>query len=672
MKSNRPFRQWLAFCLGALCLAALLFMLYAPAQGMMWGFDDYINLKGLAEVSSRTGLLEFLFGGMAGPGGRTLSLLSFIANYDDWPGNPWGFARLTLLLHFFNGLLLCMLLWRLLQREGRLRALALPVAAIAAAIWLLLPIHASGILLPVQRMTHVAAFFMLLTLYGYAVLRGRQPATPSMSDMLLLSLWVSMGSLLAFFSKENGVVVITLVALVEIFFFGGSRIFQWRHTAYGRQDRLWNAWIGLALIGIPVVLLAHAWWAWDGMQASYRYYRDFSMAERLATQAVISWEYIRQTLMPRGALLGPYHDGHTIYSWRMLQPYWALLAWAALAWLAWWMRKLGQSEGVRLAGKYLLFSIAWYVACHQVESSWVPLELYFEHRNYLAVAGFALGAAVFLGYVVEYMKSSRAWVLGLAGLLAGYHLLVLQQLTSLWGRPLLANEMWHIHHPASTRAAQSVINDLMRYGFQDSALKLAKDFTQEQKNIDVAIQVLPFLCEMENNGERLQEAWRNMHDLVAHIRKPAGITTGLATLGKTIRGNHCGTIDIAAYKNFLLALLSNEKVNNSFRVRHHVLYEMALIELQMGDVDAYARHAQQAFFDFPALSMGEAIALELFRAGRAEEGIQWIATMQEKAPNHLIKGSWKIRLQSLQEALRTISHAHQEAINDAEPSPLTK
>ena len=58
--------------------------------------------------------------------------------------------------------------------------------------------------------------------------------------------------------------------------------------------------------------------------------------------------------------------------------------------------------------------------------------------------------------------------------------------------------------------------------------------------------------------------------------------------------------------------------------------------------------------------MGEAIALELFRAGRADESARWIDTMMEKAPNGLIRDSWQARLQSLQNALRAIQQMHQE------------
>src|SRR5690606_12813235 len=86
---------------GQQLLAALLMLvgfsavvaLYALARGLTWQFDDWINLKDLAGASSPDGLRAFLFGGVAGPSGRPVALLSFLPNYVDWPDNPWGFVQ---------------------------------------------------------------------------------------------------------------------------------------------------------------------------------------------------------------------------------------------------------------------------------------------------------------------------------------------------------------------------------------------------------------------------------------------------------------------------------------------------------------------------------------------------------------------------------------------------
>ena len=64
------------------------------------------------------------------------------------------------------------------------------------------------------------------------------------------------------------------------------------------------------------------------------------------------------------------------------------------------------------------------------------------------------------------------------------------------------------------------------------------------------------------------------------------------------------------------------------------------------------------------MSLGEAIALELFRAGRFQESKQWLETMIEKAPNNLIKESWEIRLHSLREALENISQIEDDSADE--------
>ena len=652
--------------LAVLIASILLVSMYKQAEGMMWGFDDFINLRNLTEVSSYSGLIDFIFGGTAGPGGRFLSLITFVANYDDWPGNPWGFAWTTLCLHICNALLVFLLSQKLFLREKSLACAAMPIAVLTACAWMLLPIHASGILLPVQRMTHVSAFFMLSTLYGYALIREQQTQIPSLAGMAVLSLWVFIGSGLAFFSKENGVTVITLVAIIEIFFFRDDNRSQEKNISiHSWQRKLWFTWIILAATGIAILLLLFLLRSWDGIQANYQYARDFSLAERLASQAVILWEYIRQTLIPRAALLGPYHDGHAIYSWGMWQPYFALFAWIGLLALGYKMYRTGASSGIRFTGKYLLFAIVWYMACHQVESTFIPLELYFEHRNYLAVLGIIFALAASAGYLVIHTPTSRKWAPALISLLAIYQIFPLQQITSLWGNPLLANEIWQINHPSSARAVQAVMNDLISFKFENAAFKLGDKFVQENGDLSVAIQLAALRCNHKEADANSQlESFNRARALIPHIRKPAGVTTGLASLGRSVRDGNCSSINLKDYKNFLTELLQNEKIQNYHKVRHHVLYELALVELKLEDIDAYTIHAQQSFFDFPAVSLGEAIALELFRAGRFQESKQWLETMIEKAPNNLIKESWEIRLHSLREALENISQIEDDSTDE--------
>jgi hypothetical protein len=347
------------------------FYIYKQAVGLTWQFDDYINLKDLSEVNSTQGLHNFIFGGVAGPTGRPISLLTFLTNYNDWINNdPWGFVETTLIWHLLNTSLVFLLVFNIAKIHIKNINQCYLFAAIVAMIWAILPIHASANLIPIQRMTHVSAFFMLSTLLGYVYFRTHLSSKQSpILNLILVIGWVIIGTIFAVYSKENGAVVITMIALLELFFL--------RHIAYPAYPKLWKLGIYSALLIVPIFMLLYLAKNWVGINHHFEFYRDRSLADHLATQVIILWEYLRQITLPRAALLGPFHDGHTVYHWTMWQPYAALTAWMVTIFVGWKYKAY-------TLGKFLLFALLWYFAAHQIESSIIPLELYFEHRNYLA------------------------------------------------------------------------------------------------------------------------------------------------------------------------------------------------------------------------------------------------------------------------------------------------
>ena len=626
------------------------FLLYKQAEGMMWGFDDYINLRGLADVSSRDGLIDFLFGGVAGPGGRVISLVTFLANYADWPKNPWGFSKTTLILHCVNGMLIFLFIRRLYQKDSVLSNLSSYMSALGAILWLLLPIHASSILLPVQRMTHVSAFFVLLTLYGYVLVRDKNThSIPSGLNIFFISALLLIGGLLAYFSKENGVMVATLVALVEFFFFIDKK--SWSSAGCGRKI-LWAAWLSIAGLIVTLLLFVHLYISWDGIQNNYKFNRDFSLSERLASESIILWEYMRQSFLPRTFLLGPYHDGHFVYSWSMLLPYMAAAAWLAVIGGGVFLFFRVKNEFQKNILKYTLFAVFWFLGCHQIESTFIPLELYFEHRNYLAVLGFCfLLIYIFFGLLKFYEKRIVVVLLGVLYFI--FIIITLQQITKLWGSPFVANEVWRISNPGSTRAQQSAVNDLLTLHRTEEAFRVANSFIERTGSIDLAIQMIPKVCQFSSIGEQAL-AFSKLETLADSVSKPSGISTGLASLGDAIRRGRCEGISSQEYKKFLHKLLLNESVNGYAPIRHHVHYEIALMEKEAGDIPRYVEYAKKAFFDFPSLSIGEAIAITLFRERKPREAIFWIDEILQNTPNGMTREAWGIRLQSLKNALEIV------------------
>ena len=623
--------------------AGVLWLAYSQAYGMAWQFDDYINLNRLAQVSTHAGLLDFVFGGIAGPMGRSLSLATFVANYADWPHNPWGFSALNLLLHIINSALVYLLFAGLLARIVNGSDAACILAALIAVIWVIMPMHASSILMPVQRMTQVSAFFSLLTLYAFFSLRTRWEGVPSFQGVLALCLILVGGTILSILGKENGAVTPALAGLIELCFFSradGSR----------KLRLLWYSGICASLLAVPVAMSFYVFGNWADIQGSFIYFRGRSMAEHIATQFVISWEYVRQTLLPRAAAFGPYHDGHVVYSWSMWQPHVALLAWlGVVAGAISLMRR--EEPSLQLIGKLVVFAVLWFFACHQIESTFIPLELYFEHRNYMAVLGFCLILIIPFGLIVISNDGRKVAAFAVFGI-AALQIFSLQQVTSLWGQPMLANEMWAINHPTSTRATQALANSFLQQGFKDAALKLADDFVERQSALDVAIQFFPKHCEQGGAAEL-----RNRFNMLLTLNAtPGGIPTGLAGMGRAIREGQCEGITLQDYSSFLTEILKNPSVHWNPRVRHHIEYEMALTQLKLEDIAGYVLHARQAFLDFPSLGVAQAVALTLFQHGELAQALTWIDDVLANAPNVMLAEAWKEQLTNLRDALLNVQN----------------
>ena len=122
---------------------------------------------------------------------------------------------------------------RLFRRAGVGRADA--AAVWVAALWVSLPLLLSSTLYIVQRMTLLAAFFSLLAMIAYC--RGRDnwlDGRPGGRWLLLAAIAV----LLATFSKENGLLAVPMIVLIECAFYRfaatdprRSQVLRWAHTA---------------------------------------------------------------------------------------------------------------------------------------------------------------------------------------------------------------------------------------------------------------------------------------------------------------------------------------------------------------------------------------------------------------------------------------------------------
>lgn len=429
--------------------------IYLPGLPGAFLLDDYPNLARLAWIDDGLTWRSFLsvaFGGDAGDLGRVLAYASFAPQYADWPSNPSPFKLVNIALHLINGYLILQVTLSL----ARLLKYPAPwmVSLILSAAWLFHPLNVSTVLYTVQRMTELSSAFMLAGLLLY--LRGRGSQVGGGPGYLLMTSGVILGSVLAVQSKETGVLLPLYVLVIE-------------HTLLGSmpQPRRFLAW-KISLLWLPIVVFIFYLgarmnsWILPGYAL-----RDYSLSERLLTEGRVVFGYLDAILFPRPRSLGLFHDDFVISRGLLDPPETVIALFGILTLIA-----LGLACRRRLP--VVSFAVLWFLGGHVLESTVIPLEIYFEHRNYLPMLGPLTLAAVLLGRVAGTERTrkmavslSLVWLLILGGM-------TLQE-ARLWGAPALQAMVWAEQRPDSPRAQEWKGNILARAGrFREAADHFAK------------------------------------------------------------------------------------------------------------------------------------------------------------------------------------------------------
>lgn len=428
---------WCWLLLGSL----LTFAIYSTGLSGAWLFDDYPNIVDNPGVRPASfDLPSLLNAALSSPSSdfkRPLASLSFAINFLITGMDPFAMKATNVVIHLLNGLMAFLLL-RALLRQARDQFNADRTAALAATAWLLLSINLTSVLYTVQRMESMANFFVLLGLYAYVagrtrMLAGRSGFGLSAGGILLCT---GIGAL----AKETAVMLPLYAFLVE------AVLFRWRqHNEAARQriDRRLIAFFILVL-AVPMVV-GSAWLAPSILDPQTWARRDFTLGTRLLSEARIVVDYIGWTLVPTPRALSFYHDDFVI-SQGLLQPWTTLasiLALAALSALAWRLRH---------SRPLVTLGIAWYLGCHLLTATVLPLELVYEHRNYFASLGLILAVTDLVAHALATARAGRALIATLVTALVAWQAGLTLLTARSWGDPLaLASELAY-RGPNSPRA----------------------------------------------------------------------------------------------------------------------------------------------------------------------------------------------------------------------------
>jgi protein O-mannosyl-transferase len=554
-------------------LAGLLatWLAYAPGLPGSLHFDDQHNLAGLATVEDRASAVRFIATGVAGPLGRPIALASFVPQAYAWPHSPDVFLHTNVLIHLLNGVLLTWFLYLLGHARQQSQRQAALVAAVAGGLWMLMPLLASSSLFIVQRMTTLSAVFVLGGAVAYMYARQATSQRPVLA-LFGMTFAVGAGVMLGALTKEIG-------ALLPLFLLAMEATLLSRPT--GISKPLWRGWFVVVLV-VPLAMLASYLVSVLPYQEDVVLRRGFNGSDRLLTEAVILWKYLYLGFAPNPVGLAPFHDAHTIYR----TPWHVAPALAVGAWLI----VIAAAVALRRKAPLFSFAVAWYLLGHMLESTTLSLELYFEHRNYLPMVG------PLYAVVASLLQLGRQWrklaAIGLAAFALTFSG-VLFSVTSLWGSPNLAAEMWHIYKPDSLRAVQHLAGRLQLQGDPFSARRVLRHFIEANPEAQsVRLQILLISCQVQPESDHRGEAEQIAKDL-PQIDFNLSAATALEQLYQLASMKRCPGIDYPMVYKLGLSLTENPRFNAAI-VQHNIHIVLARTAIEQRDFGRTMQHIEEA------------------------------------------------------------------------------
>jgi Tfp pilus assembly protein PilF len=611
-------------------LTLLIGLAYSNALQVPWHLDDFTNIVDNSNVHVTTlspddwiKSVRPPFSDPDNPGAglsgfyRPVAMLTFGFNWFVGQSHVFGYHLVNIGLHVVTGMLLFLTILNLLRTPNigkRYKGSHGIIAMVSTGLWALHPIHTQAVNYIVQRMAILAALFYLLGLLLY--LKARFAQTPFRCGLLFSLCGCSF--ILAVGSKQNAATLPLALLLIEAIFFV-PRDFWKKARAL---------WIGMGFIFGGLVLLGLVFMIWqknpvslisDGYQM-----RPFSMAERLMTEFRIVVFYLGQLIYPVPQQFSILHDVQISKS--LLNPWTTLAALTLIVALV-----LTALYGVH---RYpmLSFGLLFFFLTHSIESTILPLELIFEHRNYLPSLFLFLPLASAVMFLMNrYGRNSRLVYISI-GICVGLLLMGLGLGTytrnftwadekALWQDALQKA-------PNLARPYQNLAKQYEKENRLDTALKLYQE-ALSRKDSDPKLSRFISLANMGNIYKKA-----NHYDKAVHYLRDA-LQTGTGPYTQ-----------IARY-NLVLCLLNSNQETQALQALEpllqkqadnaHYLSTQSFLLLRQANLDAALSAARQALSQKPRdLNSLLLVGMTLSAKGFHDRAAWFLQSARKQYPRNLI------------------------------------
>ena len=468
----------------------LTILVYLPSLNGDFYHDDLQNLVLNKNVQINELDLDTFrtaaFSSDAGHFKRPISMATFALNYFYFGANPYSFKVVNLILHLLIGILILVLTNSLITTlnstyKKPTTAFDAWMPLLVATIWLIHPLNVSTVAYIVQRMAILTTLFSILSIVFYLAGRIR------IENNNKYGLWFILASLLcivpAVLSKENGILIIGLIAITELIVFREHK--NLNLISKGIKYTLYS---GLIIFFAAIVIYFQE--ISNYVLGGYKF-REFTLEERVLTQFRVLIYYIKWLISPNIMELGLYHDDIPLSS-SIFDPISTIFSIAAIILLIF--------VGVLTRKKHplILLGISWYLVSHSLESSVIALEMIYEHRNYLPSIGIIL-------VIVECMRifansiNKQKLVLLFSVFVVGILSFTTYIRSSQWSNVVDFTYYEAAHHPNSPRAVYALgrtyanLTILGETRFKEQAysnLKRASELDDKQILPEVAMMIL--------------------------------------------------------------------------------------------------------------------------------------------------------------------------------------
>ena len=599
--------------IGALIFSLLFtFLIYYPGLKGGFLFDDYYNLAEISRYGDPhnwSAAEKFVTEGGSGPTGRPIALASFLLHINSWTeemgwlGNAQPFKQVNLFIHLLCGLLLFFVTRLLLRSYGYAEQKITWIALLATSFWLLHPLFVSTTLYVIQRMAQLPLLFSLIAMIGY--LKGRALIVHKpLKAYFIMTISIGLGTILATFSKENGALLPLLILVIE--FCNPKRD--------GKPILLWR----VICLWLPSLLIAALLIHYIDFSGNPWSNRTFNQIERLWSEGRILTDYLRWLWIPRIEGTGLLQDGFLV-SKGWLSP-------ASTLYSAFFLLCL-LIVGFAVRNRYPLIALAilFFFAAHLIESTVIGLELYFEHRNYVAAIFMFLPLAAGLSSLSEKVKPSI--VILISVLILSVLSFMTWQRTMLWADTDKLQMYWAQNNPNSERGLVFMANYWASHGENERANQLLVEASQ--KHPESGLIAFQLLLQQVNDKTVTEQDFVNLQKKIPQQRSDPQVMIRVRDIVVSIVSDQQKVVDARVMMKVLDAfMLPNSAYRDIPNLDAMILVLKGLLFVDMGDVSNGYDSYHKAILLNPDIDKALAMVSDLGNHGYRQQALQLLGVAE--------------------------------------------